>query len=204
RTVVVIGPDGLEAIARPVRRAVESGGYLVHAETVPAGEAAKQISVAARLWSRLAAQGVTRSDAIVGVGGGATTDLAGFVAATWLRGVRLVLVPTTLLAIADAAGGGKTPVNTPQGKNLVGAVYPPAGGGARGPGRARVPARRRLRQRPGRGDQGGLHRRPGHPRPDRSGPGRRGGPARPPCPGAGRAGRADEGGGRHRRLPGGR
>ena len=127
RTVVVIGPDGLDAIARPVCGVLEAAGYLVHAETVPAGEAAKEIGVAARLWSRLAAHGVTRSDVIVGVGGGATTDLAGFVAATWLRGVRLVLVPTTLLAITDAAVGGKTAINTAEGKNLVGAFYPPAG-----------------------------------------------------------------------------
>jgi 3-dehydroquinate synthase len=70
---------------------------------------------------------VTRSDAIAAVGGGAATDLAGFVAATWLRGIRLVLVPTTLLAITDAAIGGKTAVNIPEGKNLVGAFHPPAG-----------------------------------------------------------------------------
>ncbi len=127
RTVVVIGPEGLDAIVRPACGALEAAGHLVYAETVPAGEAAKQIGVAAGLWSRLAGHGVTRSDAIVGVGGGATTDLAGFVAATWLRGVRLVLVPTTLLAITDAAVGGKTAINTGEGKNLVGAFYPPAG-----------------------------------------------------------------------------
>src|SRR5262249_19143496 len=78
--------------------------------------------------ARLAAHRRTRSDAIVGVGGGATTDLAGFVAATWLRGVRLILVPTTLLAVVDAAVGGKTAVNIEAGKNLVGAFHPPAGG----------------------------------------------------------------------------
>jgi 3-dehydroquinate synthase len=127
RTVVVIHPEGLEAIARPVCGALTGAGYLVHAEQVPPGEAAKEIGVATRLWSRLAAHGVTRSDAIVGVGGGATTDLAGFVAATWLRGVRVVLVPTTLLAITDAAVGGKTAVNTPEGKNLVGVFHQPAG-----------------------------------------------------------------------------
>ena len=127
RTVVVISPEGLEAIERPVRGVLEAAGYRVRGERVPAGEAAKQVGVAARLWSRLAAHGVTRGDAIVGVGGGATTDLAGFVAATWLRGVRLVLVPTTLLAITDAAVGGKTAINTAAGKNLVGAFYPPAG-----------------------------------------------------------------------------
>ena len=100
---------------------------MVHAEQVPEGEAAKDIAVAGQLWSRLAAHRMTRSDAIVGVGGGATTDLAGFVAASWLRGVRLVLLPTTLLAVTDAAIGGKTAVNIPEGKNLVGAFYTPAG-----------------------------------------------------------------------------
>jgi len=127
RTVVVVHPEGLGEITRPVCGVLAGAGYLVHAEQVPPGEAAKDIAVAAGLWSRLAARGLTRSDAIVGVGGGGTTDLAGFVAATWLRGVRLVLVPTTLLAMADAAIGGKTAVNIPAGKNLVGAFHPPAG-----------------------------------------------------------------------------
>ena len=127
RTVVVIHPEGLAEIARPARGALEQAGYLVHTEEVPAGEAAKDIGVAARLWSRLAGHRVTRTDAVVGIGGGATTDLAGFVAATWLRGIRLVLMPTTLLGMTDAAIGGKTAVNIPEGKNLVGAFHPPAG-----------------------------------------------------------------------------
>jgi 3-dehydroquinate synthase len=127
RTVAVIHPAGLDEIARPVCGAVAAGGYTVHGEQVPPGEAAKEITVAAALWSRLAAHRLTRSDVIVGVGGGATTDLAGFIAATWLRGIRLVLVPTTLLAMADAAVGGKTAVNIPAGKNLVGVFHPPAG-----------------------------------------------------------------------------
>ncbi len=75
----------------------------------------------------LGTAGFTRSDAVVGLGGGATTDLAGFVAATWLRGVRLVTVPTTVLGMVDAAIGGKTGINTPEGKNLVGAFHEPAG-----------------------------------------------------------------------------
>ena len=70
---------------------------------------------------------MTRSDAVVGVGGGATTDLAGFVAATFLRGIRVVHVPTTLLAMVDAAVGGKTGINTAEGKNLVGSFHEPAG-----------------------------------------------------------------------------
>ncbi len=125
--VAVIHAAGLAAVAEPVCRVLAGAGYAVHAEPVPDGEAAKDVSVAATLWSALAAAGVGRTDAVVGVGGGAVTDLAGFVAATWLRGVRVVLVPTTLLAMTDAAVGGKTAINTPDGKNLVGAFHPPAG-----------------------------------------------------------------------------
>jgi 3-dehydroquinate synthase len=127
RTLVVIYSRGLDEHARPVIDVLAAAGYTVHAEAVPPGEEAKDIAVATELWSRLAAHRVSRSDAIVGVGGGAVTDLAGFVAATWLRGVRVVLVPTTLLGIVDAAVGGKTAINVPAGKNLVGAFHPPAG-----------------------------------------------------------------------------
>lgn len=83
--------------------------------------------MAAFCWGVLGQSSFTRSDAIVGIGGGATTDLAGFVAATWLRGVRVVQVPTTLLGMVDAAVGGKTGINTPDGKNLVGAFHSPTG-----------------------------------------------------------------------------
>ena len=94
---------------------------------VPDAEAAKSVAVAERCWSILGNAGFTRSDAVVGLGGGATTDLAGFVAATWLRGVRAVMVPTTLLGMVDAAVGGKTGINTPEGKNLVGCFHEPVG-----------------------------------------------------------------------------
>jgi 3-dehydroquinate synthase len=127
RTVVIIHARGLEALARLAHDTLAAAGYQVHCEAVPAGEAAKDIAVAAELWSRLAEHRVSRSDAIVGLGGGAITDLAGYVAATWLRGVRVVHVPTTLLAIVDAAIGGKTAINIAAGKNLVGAFHPPAG-----------------------------------------------------------------------------
>ena len=127
RTVVVVHSAGLASVATPVCQALAGAGYAVQPAPVPDGEAAKEIGVAAGLWSQLAAAGVGRTDAIVGVGGGAVTDLAGFVAATWLRGVRVVLVPTSLLGMTDAAIGGKTAINTPEGKNLVGAFYPPAG-----------------------------------------------------------------------------
>jgi 3-dehydroquinate synthase len=127
RSVALIHAAGLGEIARPVHAALETAGFRVHTQPVPDGESAKEIGVAADLWSWLAAAPITRSDAIVAVGGGAVTDLAGFVAATWLRGVRVVLVPTTLLAMVDAAIGGKTAVNIPAGKNLVGAFHRPAG-----------------------------------------------------------------------------
>ncbi|MDF5752379.1 3-dehydroquinate synthase [Spongiactinospora sp. TRM90649] len=127
RTVAVVHPAGLPQIANPVAGALEATGYDVVALPVPDGEQAKTPQVAAELWSAFGRHGMTRSDAVVGVGGGATTDLAGFVAATWLRGVKVVLIPTTLLAMVDAAVGGKTGINTPEGKNLVGAFYPPAG-----------------------------------------------------------------------------
>ncbi len=127
RTVLLIYAEGMEDHARPARQALEAVGHKVREETVPPGEAAKDIAVATSLWSALASARISRSDAIVGLGGGAVTDLAGFVAATWLRGVPVVLVPTTLLGMVDAAIGGKTAINTPAGKNLVGAFHSPAG-----------------------------------------------------------------------------
>ncbi|WP_214412898.1 3-dehydroquinate synthase [Sphaerisporangium fuscum] len=127
RTVAVVHPATLPEIARPVCGALEAAGHSVVPLPVPDGEGAKSVEVAAELWSAFGRHGVTRSDAVVGVGGGATTDLAGFVAATWLRGVKVVQVPTTLLAMVDAAVGGKTGINTPEGKNLVGSFHPPAG-----------------------------------------------------------------------------
>ncbi|RBQ19548.1 3-dehydroquinate synthase [Spongiactinospora rosea] len=127
RTVAVVHPGTLSELAGPVAEALAAAGYEVVPLPVPDGERAKTPQVAAELWSAFGRHGMTRSDAVVGVGGGACTDLAGFAAATWLRGVKVVLVPTTLLAMVDAAVGGKTGINTPEGKNLVGAFYPPAG-----------------------------------------------------------------------------
>jgi 3-dehydroquinate synthase len=101
--------------------------YEVLALGLPDGESAKTAAVANDCWEALGEKGFTRSDAVVTFGGGATTDLGGFVAASWLRGVRVVHVPTTLLAMVDAAVGGKTGINTGAGKNLVGAFHEPAG-----------------------------------------------------------------------------
>jgi len=106
---------------------VDLQGFEVLDLEVPEGEAAKTAAVVADCWERLGAAGFTRSDAVVTVGGGATTDLGGFVAATWLRGVRVVHVPTSLLGMVDAAVGGKTGIDTGAGKNLVGSFHEPAG-----------------------------------------------------------------------------
>ncbi len=93
---------------------------------VPPGEAAKTMATVESVCRRLAEWGCTRGDVIVAVGGGVVTDLAGFVAAVYHRGIRFVSVPTTLLAQVDAAIGGKTGVNLPEGKNLVGAFWQPS------------------------------------------------------------------------------
>ncbi len=125
--VAVIHPPTLRASAEAVRADLETAGFEAAALEIPDGEDAKTVQVAGFCWDVLGRLGFTRSDALVGLGGGATTDLAGWVAAAWLRGVRIVQVPTTLAAMVDAAVGGKTGVNTERGKNLVGAFHPPVG-----------------------------------------------------------------------------
>jgi len=126
RRVAVVHPGTRAVDGARLADAVRAAGAEPLLLPVPDGEDAKTAEVAASCWAALGRAGFTRSDAVVGFGGGATTDLAGFVAATWLRGVRLVQVPTTLLGMVDAAVGGKTGINTAEGKNLVGSFYPPA------------------------------------------------------------------------------
>ena len=126
RAAVLYAPP-LKAHADDLAERLRAAGARPLAIEVPDAEAGKNIEVAARCWDQLGAAGFTRTDAVVGVGGGAVTDLAGFVAACWLRGVRWVPVPTSLLGMVDAAVGGKTGINTAAGKNLVGAFHPPAG-----------------------------------------------------------------------------
>jgi len=127
RRIAVIHPQALSASGLAIRADLAAEGFDVHAIEVPNGEESKTSEVAAFCWKALGQVGFTRSDAVIGVGGGATTDLAGFVAATFLRGLAVVHVPTTLLGMVDAAVGGKTGINTAEGKNLVGAFYEPAG-----------------------------------------------------------------------------
>lgn len=123
--VLIIHPPTLGARANALRDAL-SERYEVLLAEVPDAEDAKRVEVAAFCWQIMGQTDFTRTDAVVGLGGGATTDLAGFVAATWLRGVRLVQCPTSVAGMVDAAVGGKTGINTAEGKNLVGAFYAPA------------------------------------------------------------------------------
>lgn len=122
---LVIHQESVSSVAREVAALATAAGLSVETAVVPDGEAAKTAQVCATLWSQLAVAGFTRSDVVIGVGGGAVTDLAGFVAASWLRGVGVIQVPTTVLGMVDAAVGGKTGINIPEGKNLVGAFHPP-------------------------------------------------------------------------------
>ncbi len=113
--------------AREVMAGLEAGGAEVHLLAIPPGETQKRLATAARVYDRLARAAIERRSAFVAVGGGVITDLGAFAASTWMRGIPLFLVPTTLLAQVDAAIGGKTGVNLPHGKNLVGTFYQPLG-----------------------------------------------------------------------------
>jgi 3-dehydroquinate synthase len=123
--VLIVHPATLTAPATELRESL-LGQYEVLLAEIPDAETGKRVEVAAFCWGVLGKADFTRTDAVIGFGGGSVTDLAGFVAATWLRGVKLVQVPTTLLGMVDAAIGGKTGINTAEGKNLVGSFYAPA------------------------------------------------------------------------------
>jgi len=123
--VLIIHPPTLGARASALRDSLADRYEVLLAE-VPDAEDAKRVEVAAFCWQIMGQTDFTRTDAVIGFGGGATTDLAGFVAATWLRGVRLVQCPTSVAGMVDAAVGGKTGINTAEGKNLVGSFYAPA------------------------------------------------------------------------------
>ncbi|WP_288026837.1 3-dehydroquinate synthase [Arthrobacter sp.] len=127
KRVLVIHPRALRATGEAVREDLAAAGFTSLTAEIPDAEEGKHIQVAAFCWQVLGQNDFTRSDAIVAVGGGAVTDVAGFVAATWLRGVKVVHLPTSLLGMVDASVGGKTGINTAEGKNLVGAFHPPAG-----------------------------------------------------------------------------
>jgi len=124
RKILIVHPPVLHARAEAMREFL-SGTREVFLAEVPDSESAKRIEVASFVWGLLGQLEFSRTDAIIGFGGGSTTDLAGFIAANWLRGVPSLQVPTTVLGMVDAAIGGKTGINTTEGKNLVGAFHAP-------------------------------------------------------------------------------
>ena len=125
--VALVHHPPLAAAARQIAASLRPSGVDAHLVQVPDAEAGKTLETAGQLWDRFGELGLSRRDLVIGVGGGAATDLAGFVAATWMRGLNVIQVPTTLLAMVDAAVGGKTGINTAAGKNLVGSFHEPSG-----------------------------------------------------------------------------
>lgn len=123
--VAIVHQPLLTDTAEAMRIRLSDKGVDAHRIEIPDAEAGKDLPVVGFLWEVLGRIGIGRKDALVSVGGGAATDVAGFAAATWLRGVSIVHVPTTLLGMVDAAVGGKTGINTDAGKNLVGAFHQP-------------------------------------------------------------------------------
>lgn len=125
RNALIVHQEPLSDVAARLAELLETAGVRAVPALIPDAEEGKTLAVTGRLWDILGDCGFSRQDVVVGLGGGAATDLAGFVAATWMRGIRVVQVPTTLLAMVDAAVGGKTGINTEAGKNLVGAFHEP-------------------------------------------------------------------------------
>ncbi|MBX7453526.1 3-dehydroquinate synthase [Mycolicibacterium sp. 3033] len=123
--VAILHQPTLTQTAEAIRAHLSDKGIDAHRIEIPDAEAGKELPVVGFIWEVLGRIGVGRKDAIVSLGGGAATDVAGFAAATWLRGIDIVHVPTTLLGMVDAAVGGKTGINTDAGKNLVGAFHQP-------------------------------------------------------------------------------
>jgi 3-dehydroquinate synthase len=123
--VAILHQPVLNQTAEAIRNHLAGKGIDAHRIEIPDAEAGKELPVVGFIWDVLGRIGIGRQDAIVSLGGGAATDVSGFAAATWLRGVDVVHVPTTLLGMVDAAVGGKTGINTDAGKNLVGAFHQP-------------------------------------------------------------------------------
>ncbi len=124
---VVVSDGNVQAHASAIADALGMVGFRTESATIPPGEESKAIGVATSLYDRLAAVLADRKTLVVAVGGGVVGDLAGFVAATYNRGLPLLMVPTTLLSMVDSSVGGKVGVNHPRGKNLIGAFHQPAG-----------------------------------------------------------------------------
>lgn len=126
RAVFVITDESIAQLhGRAALNGFSQAGYRAQLKAVPSGDESKSAEQVAQLYNWLAANRAERKDIVVAVGGGVIGDLAGFVAASWLRGINFVQVPTTLLAMVDSSVGGKTGINHASGKNLIGAFYPP-------------------------------------------------------------------------------
>lgn len=125
RGVIITDSNVAPHYAGPLQQALQAGGFQAEVLTIPAGEASKSMRQVDRLLDRLPALGLDRKSFVIALGGGVVGDLAGFVAGIYLRGLAFVQIPTTLLAQVDSSVGGKTGVNLPQGKNLVGVFYQP-------------------------------------------------------------------------------
>ena len=125
RAALVSDAAILRLYGKTVGQSLESAGFVVATVEVPEGEAAKTLAVAARCWDALLAAGLDRTSTVLALGGGAVGDVTGFVAATYMRGVNFVQLPTTVLAQVDAAIGGKTAIDHPTAKNLIGAFHQP-------------------------------------------------------------------------------
>jgi 3-dehydroquinate synthase len=123
--VAILHQPVLNETAESIRNHLADKGIDAHRIEIPDAEAGKELPVVGFIWDVFGRIGIGRQDAVVSLGGGAATDVSGFAAATWLRGVDVVHVPTTLLGMVDAAVGGKTGINTDAGKNLVGAFHQP-------------------------------------------------------------------------------
>ena len=124
--VALFTDPGIAARYGPaVLESLSGAGFTVHVVELPEGEAAKTLAVASDGWDACVAAGLDRSSTVVALGGGAVGDLAGFVSATYMRGTHFVQLPTTVLAQVDASSGGKTAIDHPRGKNLIGAFHQP-------------------------------------------------------------------------------
>ncbi len=126
RAVLVCDSHVRPLYAQPAADSLRRAGFRVSVFEFPAGEAHKTLATVSTIYGAFARAGLTRSDFAVALGGGVTGDTAGFAAATWMRGIRFAQIPTTLLAQIDSSIGGKTGVDLPQGKNLVGAFHQPS------------------------------------------------------------------------------
>jgi 3-dehydroquinate synthase len=125
KAVVITDSNVAPLYLEKVRAGLSGEGFEVFDLTIPPGEKSKSVAVATELWDALSLLGIGRDDVIIGLGGGMVGDVAGFVASTYMRGIRFVQAPTTLLAMVDSSIGGKTAINLAKGKNLVGTFSQP-------------------------------------------------------------------------------